>query len=85
MKLVINNKQVSFANNERPQPMLFTVAIVQILANNSHNRNTMHASRQTQFVFVTLNVFFLTVLFVAVNRNFLETELKLINQLSMMN
>ena len=65
--------------------MLFTVTIVQILANDSHNRNTMHASQQTQFVLVTLNVFFLTVLFVAVNRNFLETELKLINQLSMMN
>ena len=65
--------------------MLFTVTIVQILANDSHNRNTMHASRQTQFVLVTLNVFFLTVLFVAVNRNFLETELKLINQPSMMN
>ena len=34
----------------------------------------MHASRLTQFVFVTLIVF-LTVLFVAVNRDLLETKL----------
>ena len=57
---------------------------IQILANNSHNRNTMHASRLTQFVFVTLYAF-LTVLFVAMNRDFLETKLELINQLSIIN
>ena len=44
----------------------------------------MHASRLTQFVFVTLYVF-LTVLFVAMNRDFLETKLELINQLSIIN
>ena len=44
----------------------------------------MHASRLTQFVFVTLIVF-LTVLFVAMNRDFLETKLELINQLSIIN
>ena len=44
----------------------------------------MHASWLTQFVFVTLNVF-LTVYFVATNRDFLETKIKLINQLSIIN
>ena len=55
-----------------------------ILANDSHNRNIMHASCLTQFVFVTLNAF-LTVWFVAVNRDILETKLKLINQLLIIN
>ena len=43
----------------------------------------MRVSRLTQFVLVTLNVF-LTVWFVVVNSDFLETKLKLINQLSIM-
>ena len=55
-----------------------------ILASDSHNRNIMHASCLTQFVFVTLNAF-LTVWFVAVNRDILETKLKLINQLLIIN
>ena len=81
MLLIIN--KFSFAYNERPQPMLFTVTIAEY-SNDSHNRNTMHASCLTQFVFVTLNAF-LTVWFVAVNRDILETKLKLINQLLIIN
>ena len=79
MLLIIN--KFSFAYNERPQPMLFTVTIAEY---SQTNRNTMHASCLTQFVFVTLNAF-LTVWFVAVNRDILETKLKLINQLLIIN
>ena len=69
MKTVIYNIQVFF----RKQRATTTQVVhcdncqMQVLANDSHNRNTMHASQLTQFVFVTINVF-LTVLFVAVNR-----------------
>ena len=79
MLLIIN--KFSFAYNERPQPMLFTVTIAEY---SQTNRNTMHASCLTQFVFVTLNAF-LTVWFVAMNRDILETKLKLINQLLIIN
>ena len=79
MLLIIN--KFSFAYNERPQPMLFTVTISEY---SQTNRNTMHASCLTQFVFVTLNAF-LTVWFVAMNRDILETKLKLINQLLIIN
>ena len=47
--------------------------LTQFLSNNLHNRNTMYASWLTQFLFVTLNVS-LTVLFVVVNRDFLEAK-----------
>ena len=47
--------------------------LTQFLSNDLHNRNTMYASWLTQFLFVTLNVS-LTVLFVAVNRDFLEAK-----------
>ena len=72
MKTVIYNIQVFF----RKQRATTTQVVhrdncqMQILANDSHNRNTMHIAQLTQFVFVTFNVF-LTVLFVAVNRDFL--------------
>ena len=71
MKTVIYNIQVFF----RKQRATTTQVVhhdncqMQILANDSNNRNTVHASQLTQFVFVTINVF-LTVLFVAVNRDF---------------
>ena len=47
--------------------------LTQFLSNDLHNRNTMYASWLTQFLFVTLNVS-LTVLFVVVNRDFLEAK-----------
>ena len=69
MKTVIYNIQV-FSRKQRAtttQVVHSDNCQMQIFAYDSHNRNTMHASQLTQFVFVTINVF-LTVLFVAVNR-----------------
>ena len=68
MKTAINIKQVLFRRQRATTTQVVHGDNCRILTNDSFKRNTMHAQWLTQFVFVTLNVF-LTVLFVAVNRD----------------
>ena len=84
MKTVLNYKKVVHRRQRATTARVIHRENCQIFANDSYSRNTMRVSRLTQFVLVTLNVF-LTVWFVVVNSDFLETKLKLINQLSIMN